>query len=317
MMTTLKKASKGIPIALLIFLLSTTVNAQANQTKTDTVSISVTVAQKTLIDVSPTTLSWTNVDPGSFGDENGFVIENVGSTNISYLWFNSTYPSSMPFGSGDNASYNAGNYVQIRQNSSGEMYYPVDRWEYNETPLIYLTTPSSYAAQGRIRLGNVEYFWFTELNGADGCNDTAARFYIGESAHNQSQDGTIDFDEASYDTLTTGDSFDVRRGVFEGVSGEWGWADVVIGTTAAGTNVTVAVNGTCDIVRFYHWNKDAPGGTAAGNTFTEYFSDTSNRLSPGETRIANVRVAVPFGVHAGAQTPGTLTVIALAVDVTG
>ncbi|MFH1834965.1 MAG: hypothetical protein ABH851_02120 [Methanobacteriota archaeon] len=290
-----------------------TVNA-ANQTKTDTISITVTVNEKTLIDISPTSLNWSYMDPGSFGVEQGIVIENVGSTNVSYIWFNTTYPTSRPFGTGSNNSYNAGNYVRIRQNLSATNYYFIDRWEYNETPLIYLTEPAGYETQGRLRVGDAEYFWYAANDGTQ-CNSTTATFYLGETAHNQTQSGTIDLSGCS-DTLTAGDT-DCRTGVFEGEDSGWGWADVVVGTVAGSVNYSVAVSEDCTTARFYKWNMDAPGATAATNTFADYFADTSSVLTPGETRVANIAVAVPFGVHAGPQMPGTVTVIAVAIDVTG
>ncbi|VVB52453.1 Uncharacterised protein [uncultured archaeon] len=310
-------ANWAIIPALLTILIFTTLVA-ADVTKTDTVSISVQVAEKTLIDVSPTSLSWTGgdaVDPGARGTEKAIQIENIGSTNITAIWFNTTSETTRPFGTGNPTAYDAGNFVRIRRNASNQMgYHFVNRREFNETLLIYLTTAAGITTHGRFREANTEWFWGLDP-GADGlCNNTGTTFYIGETPHNQSQDGSVTLN-ACGDTLGSGfTANNCRSGNMEAVDTtdvRWSWADVIVGDAAANSwNYSVAAFSDCTQVYFYKWNMDMPGATVAANDYADYLTQTW--LYPGGNIIVDVRVSVPYGTAQGTVTQGTLTVVALA-----
>ncbi len=290
------------PILLitLMFLVSIAFAVQ----KVDTITIEVEVSELTLVDINPASLTWTSIPPGGVGEEKAIQIENIGSTNITHVWFNNTYPDSRPFGSGNNGSYDAGNYVVIRRNTSGAEYYFPNRVDYNESNILIYLTPPANSYYGRFRNSSFEYFWAVTPDGNGQCNSSGATFYIGKVHHNQTQTGSTDFSTCDNGLTATG-SNPCRQGSLNN-DGEWGWADVYVGPNSGYQNYTVAVYYTCDKVMFYHWNKDAPGASSA--THAEYF--TSQTLTPGASIIANVRVYVPYGVAAGWSSPGTLTVIA-------
>ena len=308
----MKMKQKIFTLALAVFfLICSSYIALASVTKTDTITIIVNVSELTMVDINPTELAWTgaySVPPGGEGVEKVIVIENIGSTNITKIWFNNSYPSSRPFGSGTNATYDAGNFVVIRRNETGEIFYFPNRVEYNESLLPYINPPSDWDAFGRFRNSSYEYFWFV-AEGTNNCSD--GTFYIGKNPHTQTETGTDDF--SSCDPLTgTGTGKPCRNGTFEGqvnINGVvWGWADVYIGPDTGYENYTVAVNAYCNETWFYHWNMDAPGATELTNDHAEYF--ITQPLYPGAHVNVNVRIRVPFGVAYGFTPAGTLTVIA-------
>lgn len=278
-------------------------NAFAATEKTDQVNITVTVAQKTLIDVTPTSLTWSNVDPGTEAgaddDAYGAVqIENIGSTNISAVWFNNTYPASRPFGTGDNASYDAGNFVVIQRRTTGDYMFP-NRLEFNaSSEIIYISTETGWY-YGRFRNASHEYFWAVDATSE--CNDSQT-FRIGLTEHNQTQTGSVDFTNGG-----SGTRYNQYTLATAANNNEWGYA--AINVSSSDWQMCVAVKNTCDQAFFYRWNTDAPGGTECA--YAQNF--TSSTLTPGEWVLANITVRVPYGVHYGntGSTQGQLTVIAL------
>ena len=314
---------KPLLLAFLLLLLVTSAFAAAptNITATKSISITVEVRERTLVDIQPNSLSWTGsdaVDPGSTGVDKGVQIENIGSTNISYIWFNTTYPTTRPFGSGNPALYNPGNFVIIKRNTTGSPYYFVNLVEYNETRPIYLTLAGTCTTNGRFRMGGEEFFWCLDPDVNGDCNSSAANFYIGKTAHNQSQTGTVDFSGSCDAGLTATGGNDCRTGTLTGTASNWGWGDVIVGQNQANNNYSIAVNQQCTTIHFYHWNKDEPGATSGTNIFAEYFvSPTQGILAPGGYTIGNVRVKVPYGTPVGTMSNGVLTVMAMAVNVNG
>jgi len=282
---------------------------------TDTITIDIEVSELTMIDINPTSLTWSDteaVPPGGEGVEKAIQIENIGSTNITYIWFNNTYPSSRPFGTGANASYNAGNFIAIRRNETGKKHYFPNRVDYNESNiLIYLTVPSGYK-YGRFRNTSYEYFWAVTEGASGNCTD--GTFKIGKVAHTQTQTGSTDLTTCDNGLTATGTN-PCREGTLTPATepeyaGMWGWADLYVGPDSDYVNYTVAVNAYCNMTMFYMWNKDAPGGQASSHA--QYF--TTSTLTPGDSIIANVKAWVPYGVAYGYATQGTLTVIASSAE---
>ena len=76
-------------------------------------TIDITVGSQTLIDLTPASFSWTGLNPGDVGTVHQAQIENIGSTNLTHIWFNVTQPTSNPYGTGSNGSYDAANFVWI------------------------------------------------------------------------------------------------------------------------------------------------------------------------------------------------------------
>ena len=289
-----------ILITIMGFLFS--VNQVGADTSEDTINVNVTVSEKTIIDITPTYFSWTNLDPGSEGgpanETNGWgaiQIENLGSSNISYIWFNATHPSSRPFGTGANGSYDAGNFVVVKRNASNQDFYFPNRVEFNASDsIIYLNVPGGWY-YGRFRNADREYFWTVNATNLE-CNKTTIEFRIGKDAHNQSSQGSIDLTNAAnyYTATLTND-------------GDWGYAELNI-TEDASEAYCVAVKQSCDQVMFYKYNKDAPGGGVGECSNAYYFS--SSTLTPGSWIIANIRVRIPYGVAYGSINQGSLTIFA-------
>jgi len=294
-----------VALVVFAFALLFVLGAQSEAvTRTDEVNVSVTVAQKTMIDVTPTSLTWTNVDPGSeagsSAEASGYgqiQIENIGSTNITGVWINNSYPSSRPFGSGTNASYDAGNFVVLSRQSSSDYMFP-NRVEYNASnTIVYLSTETGWY-YGRFRNASHEYFWAVDAASGE-CNVTGRVFRIGINEHNQTVTGDVDF---------TNTASDYNQYTLTNAPDDTAWGYAAINVSASNWQMCVAIKNTCDTAMFYRWNTDAPGGSSCG--YAENF--TTSALTPGSWVIANVRVRVPYGVHWGTtgSTQGKLTVIA-------
>jgi hypothetical protein len=325
----------GTLLTTLLIFFSGIATAQLNITSADTIDLWVYVAQKTMVDIQPDDLGWYGVDPGTETNASQLVgwtakkpaiqIENIGSTNISRIWFNSTYPASNPFGGGSANDYDAGNFVVVKNNqSAANPYFFPNLVEYNESEIIYLQLPvvGGSWAHGRFHAANKEYFW--AVNTTSG-NCSRSQFRIGKTAHNASQQGTVDLRTCDA-TLTTEGANDCRQGTLTRTllfpytgNNQWGWADLYIGPNGAASrlNYTVAVHWNCsDTVKvmFYHWNQDAPGAQEGAN-HPEYFMSGAT-LKPGQHIIGNVKLLIPYGTAYGNIT-GSLTAIVQALNVLG
>ncbi len=296
-----------------IFLMVLMEGASAGTPKANkTISIYVTVSEVTMVSISPDTLTWSGVSPGGRGTATAIQIENIGSTNITKVWFNASYPDSLPFGSSDFTMHNAGNYVVIKKNLSGSQYqwfYP-NRVEYNESELIYLTLPAGYETHGRFRDAEHEYFWALKKQDLAG-NCTNATFFIGVEPHNSTQDGTTDLSSCSLSLQQTGTT-GCRSGALTRYDANWGYADVMIGQDGGGEiglNYSIQVSEDCSHIFFYHWNQDMATAPYTSND-EDFYNST---IYPGGNVIANVNVHVPYGVPFGQKTGG-LTVFIQAID---
>ncbi|MFH1788333.1 MAG: hypothetical protein ABH834_03020 [Candidatus Altiarchaeota archaeon] len=293
-------------------------------TDNDTANVTVTISSVTWINVDPNALAWT-VNPGSScgwggpgtsstscneSTDNYYAVqvENIGSKNITKVWFNSTYPTSNPFAQGAVAD-NSANFVALANESATTVaeYYFINRAEYNETrQLVYITDPEgnipphANMVYGRFRNASEEYFWI--INKTGNCNATGATLYVGAIAHTRTVTGKVDFSAA-------GD----RTSVTLTGSGQWGVGDIDAGPL---TGYCVQVNATCNQVFLYKYNMDNPGaGTTCDNAryvWNQAGTTTYNTgwLVPGNSAVMKIKVFVPYGVFEGATTQGTIAVIA-------
>lgn len=279
---------------------------------TDTAKIDILVGTLTLIDMNPAEFSWSGVDPGTDTARKQVQIENIGSTNFTWIWFNVTQPTDRPFATGLNASYVASNMLWISKEDA-DTYYAVDRLEFNETrSLIYLTDPdgtippnSSKFAYGRFRNTSMEYFWFYDYSAG-----TCGALSVGDVAHSQGETGSIDF-SACDSGLTGTPGTNCRDGpTTESSIAGWCYADVNIG----GENYTVAVQNSTDgyRVRWFHWNVEAPGGLdyGEGSSFHNDYFSSSLIIYPGNSTVADLVIYMPYGVADGKLAQGLLTVTA-------
>jgi len=321
-----KKLVRAIILFSFLFLLSSFASAQ-NQSN-DTIQLWVTVAKKTMVDIQPDLLAWHDVFPGYETNASDLVgwsskkpaiqIDNIGSTNISKIWFNTSYPPDSPFGTGLASEYDTGNFAVIKRNATGgdnDTYFFVNRVEYNESELIYLILPSpkSEWAHGRFRSANKEWFWAINVTG-DNCSDQI--FKITKDPHNQSQLG--DYDLTGCNVALSGPAARAGGTCREDAltptaqppytgNDMWGYKNLHIGTDTNYDNYTVAVHWNCSkqvTAMFYKWNKDAPGAQEDGN-YSKYFSEET--LKPGQHIIGHVKLRIPYGTAAGNIT-GALTV---------
>lgn len=298
---------KSIPALFsLLFILGTASAA----TDTQDSNVSVTIGSLTAINIDPSSMQWQSLNPGQQGNASdeatGYTaiqIENIGSTNMSHVWINATYPSTNPFGSGSNANYDAGNFVVLANQTSEDYLFP-SRWDYNETGVLYYIKdpngqmPPSGFNYGRFRNASNEYFWLINNTGA--CNDTGKYLHLGSTPHNSSQSGTTDFTGSGYINVTL-------DGTVTGVYGSnWAYGDIASGPM---NGYCVAVNASCDAVIFYKWNIDAPGGTNCANAEYAWNSTSNGPLYPGKNFPMMIKVNIPYGVPEGTIEAGTLTVI--------
>lgn len=302
----------------LVVLLAFTANfsvIQAAQNSTE-INISVQVATKTMVDITPQEIVWTGIQPGeeangsktttagSVNRPGSIQIENVGSTNISYIWFNTTYPLTRPFGSGDNGSYDSANYVLISKYKENDFWW-VNRVDYNESQeLVYLYTPSGWW-YGRIRNGSTEYFWAINATNFSACNQAVIR--IGNTPHTLTQDGTRDFVNGP----TASPPTDWTEYSLTAVDSYTGVTDVTID----GRDYCLAVT-NCSMVMLYKWNKDAPGASTCTKDIYFWDKATDGYLHPGNSTIADLIIRVPYGVFQGYSKQGVLTAIVQSDDST-
>ena len=270
---------------------------------TGNATVTLEISSKTMIDITPQVLNYTSQDPGTAVENYTFdgldlheiQIENIGSTNLTNVWFNTSQPSSRPFGTGVVTNYDAANFLAIKNSTMTETEYAfVDRLEFNHsTDLVYLTLPTDYQRKGRLHVGPDEYFWATASDGPY-CNGSGTGFlHIGTTAHTIDETGDIDLSDGGQSIGT--------------ISGDSSWG-IVNEFTIGSASYCAAVSADCSKVRFYRWNADAPGTGACD--LDERYSVTT--LYPGDSFAVELRLFVPYGVPVGAVTNGTLTVVATA-----
>lgn len=300
---------------------------------TDNATIMVTLNTKTMIDISPNNMSFGLMDPGTrsvnytnielgASSKTAFQLENIGSSNITYMWLNVTQPTSRPFATGNSANYDAANFVaaSINQSPDGSaialntMSF-IDRIEYNESrELVYLNVPSNTQTYGRLRSGFNEFFWvlFGDTTLCNASSDVGGLdFRIGLSPHNQTQTGTIDFvggvEDTNWDTVNLAAMYD------SGVNANWSYntnGAGVISLDTPNSRYCVASFIDCSKIRLFRWNSDAPGAGTCGLDGAYAYNSTNNPLYPGDSMAMNIEVRVPFGTAMGAIKTGYLTVIA-------
>lgn len=298
---------KELLVSIAICALITLFSQMAPATQDDEYStINVSVGERMMIDLTPASFAWSSLDPGSAGSIKQAQIENIGSDNITTLWFNVTQPASNPYGTGNNGSYEASNFVWIARETGS--YYAVDRLEFNETrSLIYLTDPDGNSppnatkwVYGRFRNASIEWFWMFDKTGGTCASHL---FYVGDVGHTETTTGSVDFSSCS-GALTNAPGTGCRLGTMTD-AGSWCYADIKIGNQGSGLNYTIAVDdANLDRVRWSHWNQDLPGS----GTYIETFY--SGILYPGNSTVANLTVYISYGVSSGQLGQGELYVIA-------
>lgn len=312
-------AITGIIIAVISMGLMTTPLLALDVNGTETANITVSISAITMVNIDPSVLSWSGLNPGDIGtndtEATGYFaiqIENIGSKNITHIWFNATYPSSRPFGTANVTKYNAGNFVVLaKDNSSGgatpsfcngldkyNAYKYPNRVEYPEMrTLVYLkddagNMPPESRDYGRFRFADEEYFWMV-INDTDCASKS---FYVGKEPHTATQSGSVDFSVAGNRVTVTLSATPTNGWCYGNITGHDELTDygVLVENGTSGANRKVMLT---------WWNKDAVDG-AAGH----YLFEGSN-LVPGNSTSPCVKVYIPYGVHQGTVETGILTVV--------
>jgi len=306
----------AVLVALLVMAAQTVSALQVDDNESATLDI--TIAAQTWVNIDPEALSWTGVNPGDVGgsteEANNYYaiqIENIGSNNISHVWFNASNPTTRPFATGSPTNYNAGNFVVLSNETGPENYYFINRLEFNESKtLVYLTDPggtmppdSSTYYYGRIRNASKEWFWFVQPTGVPSeCNGTGVNFWIGGTPHTREATGSVDFSSCGGTLDSPGSGCGTGTLTKDDDANNWAYADISLG----GQKYTIAVYRTCEKVMVSHWNKDAPGADETGTNAAYFYEGT---LTPGNSVAARIKVFVPYGVAVGSVTQGTINVV--------
>lgn len=305
-----------------------TASAQVTSEDTDNSTVTVDVASKVAVDISPSDISYGAIDPGSAvlesnsssvgGPVGAVEIENIGSENITQVWLNTTTPDDNPFGTGLAQEYDAGNFIEVKPEgeadttSASEFRY-VNRKDFNETgDLSYVFTPEDGGEweYGRFRVGSQEYFWAVNTSESTGaCETTGSNdFLVGQNAHNKTNTGSTDFTNSSGDIteygLTgtgAGDAEALATGVEVGDRNYDVLVECGDPTYTVRSSYNVNALGASDL---------ASDGSAVSHILnaTEA-SDASEELQPGEYFGVNTSIRVPQGVPSNAGITGQLRVL--------
>lgn len=331
-MKTQKKATGSIlALAVVTAAMLFTVGSATAQPVDDfeNSTVTVQVGNQIAVDISPATLSYTGILPGSqqfvTNNAEGFdaiEVENIGSQNITHVWLNASTPSSNPFGTGASTNYNAGNFIQIKPNgdipgvSTDSNFTFVNRKEFNESnSLSYIfTEPNEDWRYGRFRTGDQEFFWAVNTTSGGACETTGTdNFRVGLTAHNESATGSNDFRTGSgeytqYD-LTAGsnvDGYATNVWINSSVQQTNRLYDVVVDCNAPGSGGTWAMRSRFNV------NPAGEDLSAAGGAATYVLDGTSqpsDELQPGEHFQMNMSIQVPLGVAQGQVSNGFLRVL--------
>jgi hypothetical protein len=315
-----------LAIAVFVAVFATPAALALTVDDSESANVSVTVSTKTMINIDPYVLTWAAMEPGSIGnasgESNGYFavqIENIGSHNITHIWFNTTYPATTPFATASAASYDAGNFVVLATEpgtgANATACNDLDKYddfkfanlvEFPEVrSLVYVKDdagkmPPIDRDYGRFRFADEEYFWM--IDNATDCEGN--NFYLGKVPHTETSTGSVDFSVVGN-----------RLTIAMGATAENGWCYGTVGgthnLTGYGIAVQNATSGADRQVALVWWNKDfLPSGSIG-----EYFwnSTTMGDLVPGNSTAACIKVYVPYGVYEGTVNTGILTVVANSV----
>ncbi|MFT4892378.1 MAG: hypothetical protein ACI8Z7_000150 [Candidatus Nanohaloarchaea archaeon] len=350
-----KTASSFTALTLLLFLtVMLSFSATAQESTENNLDVNINISEKTIVDIQPKTFSWgagtTQVQPGDIAgpnkEANGYgriQIENLGSVNITQLWFNTTFPTQRPFGKGNSDLYDSANFIALDSNTTGVNDHNqfVNRKEYgldqsagaDTQDIIYLDTPSNWD-YGRFRDSSSEYFWTVDDTG--GGDLGGATFRIGVDHHNESQTGSTNLDEDCQGGPTAGSNTDCNGYTLSTTSAEgttWAYTAVEVGALDS-TNLAIDGDGKyyCAVmnstqvtkngadesdrpaVYFLKWNKGFPsadqGDCGYATNYTIGSDGEFESLTPGQWITQNIRARVPYGVVSAELPTGSLYVLA-------
>jgi len=257
-----------------------------------TVFVNVTAASE--IAVSPTTLNWTNLQPGSSGTTQLLDITNTGSTNVSniYAYVDTlTDETSRPYGNPDASAYAAGGVIVFKNETYNKFFF-AGRIEWNWTEDISNLDTSgvtSPVAWGFFKNTSYEYVWLVG-NGTNGfCNETGAQFAIED-----------DVDQGTTETRTP----DASNINFDGGDVNYGYFSINR-ATAPLYESCVAVSADCTKIYIYKYDKRSGFSNCVNSVYIQ-----SSNLVPQQTHTLTLNAYIPKGIPSGDLATATFTVVA-------
>ncbi|MBW6451791.1 MAG: hypothetical protein K0B02_03610 [DPANN group archaeon] len=266
-------------------------------TITSNVTVDINISAIGVLVVTPTTLSWSDMSPGSDGSVENIRIKNTGSINVSNIYLDTSTivdEDKNPLLTASAINYSAAGFILV-QNSTDTEYYHAGRLEWNLSTVLtdeVLDLGGSTEVFGhgwyRNATGN-EYLWKVE-NGTNGlCNNTGTTFNIKNAPEN----------------IT-----DVNRDLSTGLS--------TCGSVTAGTNwgtfactdgplsgQCVATSTACDKIHIYKYNMASSFPACANAVYL-----MEDNLIPGAETFIDVFASIPMGMPSGDTAQGTLTITA-------
>jgi len=347
----LNKTIKSAVLGLLVLVAFSVSGAALEQNSTEDATVDVTVESDVAVDVHPTNLVFTDGTVGSqdtASDDGYSTVDmlNTGSEYVDQIWVNTSTPGSDPFGSGSAASYDAGNFFQVKPNNASSLlngddsvFHYVNRIEYpynlsqDDRVPSYLSYKSGYGADdngvyvGRFRAADQDYLFviYSGSPGVSRCDAGSGNspfMRVADTPQTDSQVGTTDFSDSGTDytrynmTSTVGNAFGLVDQVPTGQSG------VTLDLSTKQGSVTreyeVLTNcgndGTTPRVIRTRYNVEAAGSTdlATSGSRTQFLltgSNAGSQLEPGASVSFDTAVEIPRGVAAGSVTTGDITFV--------
>jgi hypothetical protein len=285
-------------IAILV-LLGT--SGMALAAPTDYLNITLNITAEVSIDVDPNTLFiqasvGDTTDPAPSG---GVRIWNVGSLDIGTIRANATMAPANPYGTGDPASYNAGDYIQMNASTNSTFRY-INSRNWNFTKPAAVTAPAGWVAGDQsgyyidIRTasdGDVgeTYHAFTNATAGSNCSETGSWVRIARDPKTVSQDPDYDFTQANNYT---------EVGLTYSITGSTPYGIGKIDSSENGElgDYCVLVSQDCATVTLFHWSRDLDFSGSGCDADQLVYSGT---LQPGQSTSTYFRAKVPFGVSNG------------------
>ncbi|MBN2013672.1 MAG: hypothetical protein JW778_00680 [Candidatus Altiarchaeota archaeon] len=299
-------------LLLLLYIIMGAASAQLggnlSNNDSESATITVNISHNVMVDITPAAFSWGAIAPGTEANSTheasgyfGIQIENVGSANITHVWFNATYPLNNPFGTGNSSAIDAGNFVVLSKNTSATDYWFINRVEYNTTAeLVYLKDPDGNMPPndnkyiyGRFHKAGDEYFWM--INNNTNCTTGGTNIYIGNTSHSKTQTGTTNFQTGDVESF----------GLTALPDYSFAYADITDGPL---DGLCVAVDFTCTRVFFSRWNADSPFHLCANVNYAYDYNVEGTPLVPGDSFAMGIKAYVPYGIYEGSSS-GKITAI--------
>ena len=309
-MIILNKLTKLLSISILGLVLSLGLALA----QTDTGIVTSLVSASTLIDISPNTFTFNGAVGSTVLGNNSAEIENIGSTNISQLTFDTTTGNASPWATGNAVNYSVGAYLSISNDNASNTFNYINYQDWNQTAPVYVVNPTNTVASGRFRFGAQEFFWAVQngngsvTTGAACNNGTVYLANTSGEVHNRTQIGGVDLSGKTGIVLTS-----TITPTNATPNNAWGMTDVSITGLSSPfpspANYCFAIAGNCSTVYLIKHNQVAypfDNVTACANDIA--FLNVTDQMKPGNLTRAYFALSIPFGTANGTIAQTVVTV---------